>query len=242
MPLQDHFAKADEPPAVWESFHGAWANAIMAQLNRTLPKRFRAFAQIHLGRHVEADVAEIDRGSAVREEPVNGPGGGVAVKPWAPPAAALKLPAVFPDDIIVPVVDKLYGSWDPVAVVELVSPGNKDRPETRRAFAAKSAAYLQGGIGLIIVDGVTRRHFNLHNEVMEVLRHPVTSHMPAEATLYTVAYRPNRIEETNQIEVWPTLLAVGQALPIMPLALKGAMTVPVDLEAAYTEALERSGT
>src|SRR5450755_3652596 len=30
-----------------------------------------------------------------------------------------------------------------VAVVELVSPGNKDRLENRRAFAVKCAAYLQ---------------------------------------------------------------------------------------------------
>ena len=42
-----------------------------------------------------------------------------------------------------------------VAVVELVSPSNKDRPESRRAFAAKTAAYLQRGVGLIILDIVT---------------------------------------------------------------------------------------
>jgi hypothetical protein len=33
-----------------------------------------------------------------------------------------------------------------------VSPANKDRDETRRAFIAKCAAYLQRGIGLIVVD------------------------------------------------------------------------------------------
>ena len=31
--------------------------------------------------------------------------------------------------------------------IELASPGNKDRPETRRAFAAKCASYLARGIG-----------------------------------------------------------------------------------------------
>jgi hypothetical protein len=213
----------------------------MALLNRTLPKRYRAFSQIHFGRYIEADVAEVDLQDAATDDPRNGPAGGVAVKPWAPPAAALVLPAVFPDDVAVPILDVENRGFHPVAVVELASPGNKDRPETRRAFAAKSAAYLQRGIGLLMVDVVTHRHFNLHNELMDLLRHPPAARMPAEAVIYTVAYRPSRHGETNQIEVWPTPLTVGQPLPIMPLALKGAMTVPVDLEAAYRDACERSG-
>lgn len=241
MPLLDHFLNRDESGILWASFHGAWANSIMAQLNRTLPKRYRALTQIHLGRHVEADVAEVDVSPAARSELPDGPAGGVAVKPWAPPAAALVLPAVFPDDIVVPVIDVEIRGFHPVAVVELVSPANKDRPETRRAFAAKSAAYLQRGIGLLTVDAVTERHFNLHNELMDLLRYPPTARMPDASWIYSVAYRPARRDETNQIEVWPTPFTIGQTLPIMPLALRGAMTVPVDLEAAYEEARERSG-
>jgi 3-isopropylmalate/(R)-2-methylmalate dehydratase large subunit len=53
------------------------------------------------------------------------------------------------------------------AAVELRSPRNKDRPESRRAFGAKSAAYLQRGIGLITVDIVSSRQFNLHNELIQ---------------------------------------------------------------------------
>jgi hypothetical protein len=241
MPLLNHFRNPEEPEYVWGSFHAAWTTSIMGWLNRTLPKRFRAFSQIHFGRYVEADVAEVDLKEGAADEPRNGPVGGVAVRPWAPPAAALLLPAVFPDDVVVPVLDMENRGFHPVAVVELASPGNKDRPEARRAFAAKSAAYLQRGIGLLVVDVVTSRHFNLHNELMELLRHPPATHMPKEAHIYTVAYRPTRRDEKNQVEVWPTPLVIGQALPVMPLALKGAMTVPVDLEAAYTDACERSG-
>jgi hypothetical protein len=242
MPLLNHFRNPEEPEFVWGSFHAAWTTSIMARLNRTLPKRFRAFSQIHFGRYIEADVAEVDLTVGAADEPRNGPAdSGVAVKPWAPPAAALVLPAVFPDDVVVPVLDVEDRGFHPVAVVELASPGNKDRPETRRAFAAKSAAYLQRGIGLLMVDVVTHRHFNLHNELMDLLRHPATARMPAEAFIYTVAYRPSRHAETNQIEVWPVPLATGQTLPVMPLALKGAMTVPLDLEATYQDACERSG-
>jgi hypothetical protein len=241
MPLLNHFRNPEEPEYVWGSFHAAWTTSIMAWLNRTLPKRYRAFSQIHFGRYIEADVAEVDLESRATDEPRNGPAGGVAVKSWAPPAAAIVLPAVFPDDLAVPVFDVEIRGFHPVAVVELASPGNKDRPETRRAFAAKSAAYLQRGIGLLMVDVVTSRHFNLHNELMDLLRHPATARMPTEAFIYAAAYRPSRVAETNRIEVWPTPLATGQPLPMMPLALKGAMTVPVDLEAAYQDACERSG-
>src|SRR6516225_849048 len=99
MPLLDHFLNRDEWEVIWPTIHSAWANSIMAQLNRTLPKRYRAQTQVHLGRQVEADVLEIEVSPSARADSPNGPGGGVAVQTWAPPAAALVLPAVFPDDI-----------------------------------------------------------------------------------------------------------------------------------------------
>ena len=43
-----------------------------------------------------------------------------------------------------------------VAAIELVSPGNKDRPEARLAFAAKCVSYLTRGVGLIVVVGALR--------------------------------------------------------------------------------------
>ena len=72
---------------------------------------------------------------------------------------------MFPDDIEVQVFATVTGATL-VGAIELVSPGNKDRPETRRAFAAKCVSYLTRGIGLIVVDIVTNRLANLHNEVM----------------------------------------------------------------------------
>lgn len=56
-----------------------------------------------------------------------------------------------------------------VGAIGLVSPGNKDRPEARRAFAAKCVSYLTRGIGLIVVDIVANRLANLHNEVIGLL-------------------------------------------------------------------------
>jgi hypothetical protein len=242
MPLQDHFHPPIAPTFPWESFHSLWAGSVVAFLNRTLPRRFRAFAQLHLGRHIEADVAEIDHGRGVEDDRGNGvSNGGVAVQAWAPPQTSLVIPAIFPDDIVVPVLDLEGGRILPVAVVEFVSPGNKDRAETRRAFALKSAAYLHRGLGLIVIDIVTGRRANLHNELMDLLGHPPTTRMPPETSIYATAYRPRQHEETSQIEVWRNPLAVNENLPVLPLALRGAMTVPVDLEGTYADACERSG-
>src|SRR4051812_43997581 len=110
MPLLDHFHAPLHPMRPWESFHAAWANAIMERLNRLLPPRYFAAIQVHLGSQVEADVAEFAEGPS-GEGPPNGPGGGgVAVATWAPPAAALTVAATFPDDIEVQVFDTRDGA------------------------------------------------------------------------------------------------------------------------------------
>ncbi len=239
MPLLDHF----HPPVSngllsWESFHASWALVIMERLNQMLPRRYQAVVQTHLGSYVEADVAEFEQPLEVGNGAAEGEGG-VAVETWAPPITKLVAPAVFPDDFEVQVFEQ-RGGWYLVAVVELVSPRNKDRTESRRAFAAKCAAYLQRGIGLIVVDIVTERHFNLHNELAELLGWPGPLRMPAASFLYAVAYRPARRQEKNEIDLWPVPLGVGVPLPLLPLALKRTRAIPLDLEAAYTDTRQRN--
>jgi hypothetical protein len=239
MPLLDHF----HPPVFdellsWESFHATWAVVLMERLNQMLPRRYKAVVETHLGSHVEADVAEFER--PVEEENGAAEGeGGVAVQTWAPPVTKLVAPAVFPEVFEVQVFEQ-RGGWRLVAVVELVSPRNKDRDESRVAFAAKCAAYLQCGIGLIVVDIVTERHFNLHNELADLLRWEERLRMSEDAHLYAAAYRPARRQERTEIDLWPVALAVGNPLPLLPLALKGARAIPLDLEVTYTDARRRS--
>lgn len=236
MPLLDHFQPPLFPLRSWSSFHAVWAAELMRYLNQLLPQRYFADVQVHLGRHVEADVAEFDQvlveelaSTAVEDSP-----GGLAVQTWAPPAVTTTLEAVFPDDVEVRILDKREGGAALVAAIELISPGNKDRPETRRAFAVKCAAYLQRGVGLVIVDIVTERLFNLHVELLELLRQ--ADGVNGTDDLYTTAYRPVRRQDRNQIDVWSVPLHVGTPLPVMPLPLKGAGCVPLDLESTYTSA------
>lgn len=234
MPLLDHFHAPLHPRHPWESFHGSWCNALMRGLNQMLSPRYFAAFQVHLGSRVEADVAEFEREGGVA---VLGNGhGGAAVATYSPPAATGTVRAEFPDDIEVQVIDTRDGAVL-VAVIELVSPRNKDRPEAREAFAAKCAAYLQRGLGVIVLDIVTSRQANLHNHLMSLLRQPSPAAGPP---LYTAAYRPVRREGRNEIDVWLAPLTVGEELPTMPLALRGAACVPIELESTYTQARDDS--
>jgi hypothetical protein len=240
VPLLDHFHDSIVRSHPWESFHVAWAAEIVAWLNQRLPRRYFATMYTHLGPEIAADVAEFERDPSPEDVPPNGASnGGVAVETWAPPTTALAMPAVFPDDLEVRVHDR-ERDFKVVAVVELVSPGNKDRPETRRAFAIKCAAYLERGIGVVTVDIVTSRHFNLHNELVQLLRVSDQFLMAEDALLYAVAYRPARRNDTNQIDLWPIPLAVGNPLPLLPLALRGTRAMPLDLDATYAETRSRS--
>jgi hypothetical protein len=145
------------------------------------------------------------------------------------------MPALFPDEIEVRVLATRAGATL-VGALEFLSPGNKDRPEARRAFAAKCASYLQQGIGLVLVDVVTQRQANLHEELIRLLELPEALRFPSATMLYVVSYRPFRTAESDQVEFWPVPLELGQSLPTMPLTLRGGPTLPVELETTYTEA------
>ena len=60
VPLLDHFHAPLYPQRSWESFHSRWANSIADALQKTLPERYVAEVQMHLGSQVEADVAEFE--------------------------------------------------------------------------------------------------------------------------------------------------------------------------------------
>jgi hypothetical protein len=240
MPLLAHFRPPLTPSRRWESFHALWAAAIVERLNRNiLPSAYFAETQIHIGSRVEVDVATLERPPA-ESTASNGPTATLVAEVWAPPAPALVMPAFFPDEIEIQVIGGPTGGHL-VAAIELVSPGNKDRLEARRAFAIKCASYLQLGIGLVIVDVVTERAGNLHDELVQLMQQGERHYFPGMPSLYAVAYRPVRREPGgDQIDVWPAPLALGQSLPMMPLALRGAATLPLDLEATYSEARQRS--
>jgi hypothetical protein len=241
MQLLDHFHPPLSMVRHWESFHARWAAAIADVLNdELLPTEYFAEVQVHVGSRVEVDVGTFaDESARVEHAQTSGTATAtLAARPWAPPAPAMTMPAVFPDSMEV-LVFRTEAGPTLVAAIELVSPGNKDRQEHRRAFAAKCSSYLQQGIGLMLIDIVTNRQANLHNELVYLLDAGEQFLLPLEP-LYAMAYRPVRREDAAEIEVWRATLAVGQPLPLLPLPLDQAIFMPLDLGATYTEACERS--
>ena len=221
--LQDHFHPPLSTRRHWHAFHNAWATYLASDLNTRLPEGFFAEPNVQFG--IEIDVAAFEEPtSAVRD---NGDDRGVAT--WQPPAPLLTIPfAPATDSVEVHIYDSREG---PIlaGAIELVSPANKDRPARREAFVSKCETYLQGGAGLVIVDIVTERGANLHDELL--IRLGQSGAMGAE--LYAAAYR--RIDRDGQtsLEIWPQPLVIGAELPTMPLCLRGGLCLPVQLATTY---------
>lgn len=232
MPLLDHFHPPLSDRRHWESFHTLWAGAITERLNAVLPNEYFAESQTHASTRFEIDVATfLDDDDA---------GGGLATMTRTQTALStptLVLPAIFPPEFAVNVFET-SGGPNLVAAIELVSPGNKERPESRRAFAVKCTAYLQRGMGVIVMDIVTSRKSRPLDDLLTLL-HPTLP--PVEAgDLTAISYRPIRVGESETIELRVSTLTLGEPLPQLPLGLNSGLTIGVDFETCYQEARERS--
>lgn len=238
MALLDHFRPPLSDLRHWESFHSVWANCIAEALNKDLlPREYFAEVEVTLGSGIEVDVAAFESGAKTRRAATPS---ATAVLPrtWAPRAPTAVLPAIFPDSIEVRVFQSEAGPRL-VGALELVSPGNKDRPEARRAFAAKCSSYLQRGVGLVVVDVVTSRSANLHAELVNLLSGQAQPSGP-HSVLYATAYHSVRKEAREEVEVWHETLTIGGKLPEMPLFLDKGLSLPIDLQGTYAEACARS--
>jgi hypothetical protein len=239
MPLLDHFHPPLSAERRWESFHSNWATKLADALTeRWLPPNYIAEEHAHFGPSVEIDVATFEQETTQTVEEKDGVVATLGPKVWSPPAADGVLPAEFPDTFEVQVLSTENGP-QLVAAIELISPGNKDRPTKRRAFATKCASYLYQGISVIIVDIVTDRRANLHNEILQIMEAGEVLQLPREQYLYAVAYRPVQRDNRGEIDIWRSPLALDQVLPTLPLGLRADLVIPVDFEAAYAEACSR---
>ena len=209
-------------------------------LNRLLPPGYFAEEQIHAGSPAEIDVATFDNTAVTSAATSNGGPATLTAPTWAPPSPLATVPAVFADDFEVRVFTS-RGGPTLVAAIEMASPANKDREETRKAFAIKCASYLHQAISLIVVDVVTDRHINLHNRILELMPTVEGQSMAPETHLYAVAYRPVLRDGRAEIDLWAShaVLTLGGHLPLLPLALSAELSMPVDLEATYMDACQR---
>jgi len=231
MTLRDHFHAPLADFASWEEFHCAWPGFMMARLNAILPPEYRSGVRVRLGSAVE-----IDLGAYEHEEPMttdDGPGGGTAVA-WAParPSLLLDTEEPVPPEYEVRVYDERRGRRL-VAAVEIVSPRNKGRGESRGAFVSKCHALLRQGVCVAIVDPVTERSANLYAELAGSLG--AARPAVADSPIYAVSCRARTVRGRWRVEEWEHILEIGSPLPTLPLWLTEERYVALELERTYEE-------
>ncbi len=186
---------------------------------------------------VEADVAEFEYDFNSDAGDWESSTGGLALATEVAPAPVLTFSPQYPDEFEVQIRDTKNG-MTLVAAIEVVSPANKDREETRAKLVSKCIGYLQ--IGVVLVDPVTNRSANLHNLLMVELGGKNAPRLSGPPT-YVSSYRPVGEDGDHTLEVWPYPAPVGPSIPSVPLPLRRGPSVMIDLEATYLEALADNG-
>ena len=208
----------------WHSFHNAWATSMAYDMNLRMPEGFRASPNVQTG--IEVDVATFGGVRSARPPQPE-------AHEWQGAEAVLTVPFELATETSEVLVHGYRDGRYLAGAIELVSEGNKDRPEAREAFVAKCETYLQRGAGVIILDAVTTRSKNLHDELMARIGPPDIT--PWGERLYVTAYRPMGKNGSARLAIWQEALALGKPIPPMPLWLLYGPSVTVELERTYED-------
>jgi hypothetical protein len=225
MPIHDwtRFEAGD-----FHHFHQCWGVAIGSALNGgLLPPGYLAMVEQVTGRPIPDGVALTARES--RE----GPEGGIAVA-TAPPTA--RLIAKFERINYAKRADRVvirHGRGKVVAIIEILSPGNKDSRIALRTFVEKAAEILNQGVNLLVVDlfpPTPRDPQGIHKAIWDELGDQPFEAPPGKP-LIVASYIGGDIP-TAYVES----VGVGDVLPSLPIFLSETRYIPAPLEATYQEA------
>lgn len=234
MPLRDHFHLPLSRTSGYQEVHGQWPAVLVQQLGKLLPANYVAGPRIHLGTQIEVDVATFEQDSTLGASQVQNVG--LATQVYAPPQPSLEVQTALGDfdEYEVRVYDVQRGRRL-VAAIELISPGNKDRPETRGQFVAKCAALLRSGVCVVLVDIVTSMDFNLYSQLLSLIGERDCSLSEPPSATYAVTCRWHPRGTDYWLETWYQSLGPNQSLPVLPLWLTEDLAISLDLEASYEQ-------
>lgn len=117
-----------------------------------------------------------------------------------------------------------------VAIIEIVSPGNKDTRHAIRSFAEKSASFLRAGIHLLVVDlfpPSVRDPQGIHKVIADEFHEEPFEPLEGKP-LTLVSY-----QATGDLTAYIEPVAVGDLMPDMPLYIEREWYVSVPLESTY---------
>lgn len=233
MPIHD-WSRVDA--GIFHHFHQNWIVQIARALNSgVLPGDYYALAEQFASGFgpdvltLQTIAGEDEPGS---ETPSIGPRGGVSLAaPKLRPTAETDM-AFYRRRQNVLAVRHVSGD-SVVAVVEVVSPGNKAARNPFRAFVKKAADLIEAGVHLVLIDphAPTRRDPNgIHAAIWEAMTDEVYQ-LPAGAPLTLAAY-----ESGNTVRAYVAHVSLGDALPELPLFIEPGQSVDLPLEATYCAA------
>jgi hypothetical protein len=225
MPIHD-WTRVDA--GLFHDFHQSWTVGLRNALNAgILPPDYFALVEQRLQGPVP-DVLTLKLATG-RDEPSSGLTGlVVATQPPRTRLVRRSESGVYADKANRVTVRHRHG--DVVAVVEIVSPGNKASRAEMRSFVEKSAEFIRRGIHLLVVDLFPpgpRDPQGVHKAIWDEIEEQ-DFELPPDKRLTLVSYSAGA-EKVAYVEP----LAVGDALPDMPLFLQPDVYVPAPLEQTY---------
>jgi hypothetical protein len=214
---------------IFHSFHQAWNAEMHGALNTgLLPPDYYALIEQHAGKQIP-DLLTLHVSSGT--EPLPTPSGGVAVAALRPKVSRrfLAPPAPLRRTIAI----RHVSGHRLVALIEVVSPANKDRAERVLAFATKAADALRARVHVLAVDlfppGPSDPR-GMHGAIWSQFD-PEPVEIPEKNPLTVASYLAGW-----QPEACLEHLAVGDLLPGMALFLTEEICVPLPLDATYQAA------
>jgi hypothetical protein len=232
MPVHD-WTRVDA--GIFHHFHHGWIEEIARALNRGIlpPDHYALAEQIAGG--LGPDVLTLEGPSD--GAPLGGsPPGGVALA-TAPPKVYFRARTEIDLYAAKAKVVAVHHTSDHrvVAMVEIVSPGNKSNRHGIRAFVEKAVKFLRDGVHLLIVDLVPPGRRDPHGIHKLIWDEFVDNDfiLPSERPFTLATYVGGPCPETLV-----NVTAVGAALPDMPLYLTSEGYVQVPLETTYIAAWE----
>jgi len=232
MPIHD-WTRVDA--GIFHHFHLEWIGDLSRVLNRgLLPPDYYALAEQIAG-GLGPDVLTLQRPGIAAPE-TEEPPGGLALAA-APPRVRFRSRAE-PDQYAAKartVVIRHTSHHRIIAMVEIVSPGNKSSRHRLRSFVDKAAQVLRSGIHLVIVDLFPpgpRDPQGIHKAIWdEFIENDFA--LPPDKPLTLAAYIGGPFPEAFIEPV-----EVGSSLVEMPLFLTPEVYIPLPLEATYHSAWE----
>ncbi len=233
MTLRDHFHSPVNDKHRWDAVHGGWPMMIVQTLYKLLPPGFVAEPLVHHPAPFEVDISmtEDDDRLTYHEDQE----GGTATQLLEHPTLTIPVDLDEQDEYEVRVYDT-NRQRTLVAAIEIISPANKDRPETRERFVSKVAALLRQDVCVSIIDIVTLQQANLYVELLAKLGQ-VDPQLGAQDTgLYAVTLRGRKpYRKRPLLDAWYYPLSLGQVLPSIPIWLTPELPITLSLQASYAE-------